>query len=70
MATHTLDERTPNVVYVTVNKGCPAVLMSGVTVNGNRYYAWEIAGREVFISDSVQAAREKMHKAQRDGVTF
>ena len=60
-----------NLTYVTVvNKCCPAILISGVTVNGHWYYAWAVGGREVFISDTVQAAREKMHEAQRDGVTF
>jgi len=56
--------------YVTVNKTAPAHLIEGYTVNGNQYYAWDICGREVFISETKLVAIEKMEKSISDGVTF
>ena len=55
---------------VTVNGCAPAVLIQGVTVNGNRYFSWRLQGRDVFISDTAELAIARMDKAQRDGVTF
>ena len=55
---------------VTVNKCCPASLIRGVTVNGNTYFAYDICGREVCISNNRGETIEKMNKAVLDGVTF
>lgn len=56
--------------YVTVNDCAPAHLIEGRTVNGNAYFAWDICGHEVFISDTAAEAREKMQRAQEIGTTF
>ena len=54
---------------VRVNTCAPAHLIRGITVNGN-YFAWDICGREVFISESEAQAIEKMDRAIEDGVIF
>ena len=59
-----------DLTIVTVNGCAPAVLVKGETVNGNAYYAWDVCGREVFISDTADQARAKMHKALEDGAIF
>ena len=56
--------------YVTVNNRVPAHLVKGTTVNGNSYYAWDICGKEVCISDTKQGAEDSMERALADGVTF
>jgi hypothetical protein len=55
---------------VTVNKCCPAILIRGVTVNGNTYFAYDICGRQVFISYNREETIEKMNRAMSDGVIF
>ena len=55
---------------VRVNKCSPAILIRGVTVNGNTFFAYDVCGREVFISYNRGETIEKMNKAVLDGVVF
>ena len=57
-------------LMVRVNKCSPAILIKGVTVNGNTYFAYDVCGREVFIAYNRGETIEKMNKAVLDGVVF
>ena len=59
-----------DIEMVKVNGCCPAILIHGVTINGNTYWAWDIQGREVFISDSPEKARDQMQRALKNGMVF
>ena len=59
-----------DLTMVTVNGCAPALLIKGETVNGNVYYAWDVCGREVFISETADQARAKMERALADNVIF
>ena len=57
-------------IMVRVNKCAPAILIKGVTVNGSTYFAYDVCGREVFISYNKGRTIERMKKAVSDGVVF
>jgi hypothetical protein len=66
----TYDHDYDHDLMVRVNKCSPAILIRGVTVNGNTYFAYDICGREVCISHNRGETIEKMNKAVLDGVVF
>jgi hypothetical protein len=57
-------------IMVRVNKCAPAILIRGVTINGNTYFAYDVCGKEHFISYNRGETIEKMNKAVSDGVIF
>ena len=66
----TYDHDYDHDLMVRVNKCSPAILIRGVTVNGNTYFAYDVCGGEVFISNNRGETIEKMNKAVLDGVVF